>query len=123
MSKNTQNTKKNLTNLTISDKKKKFLNVLLSKDFNVSETCKEIKISRQTYYDWLNNDNVFSQCVEDIKEVEIDVVESALQELIKAGNPAAIIFYLKTKGRKRGYHESTQLELVKPISEITFDEI
>ena len=53
----------------------------------------------------------------------LDTSENKLLELIKQGNITAIIFHLKTKGRSRGYNESTQLEITKPISEINFDEI
>ena len=49
MDKNTQNTKKNLTNLTLSDKKRNFLKAFENKEFNISEACKAIKVSRQNY--------------------------------------------------------------------------
>lgn len=32
-----------------------------------------------------------------------DIAEASLQRLIRQGNPAAIIFYLKTRGKDRGY--------------------
>ena len=122
MSKNTQNNKTDVTNVTLSDKKKKFLEILEENNFNVSETCKLNNISRQTYYRWLK-DEKFSQLANDLKEVETDGVESALHKLINAGNPAAIIFYLKTKGKNRGYIEKQEFEVIKPISEINFDEL
>ena len=122
MGKNTQNKKTNCTNLTLSDKKRKFLEILEKKEFNISEACKSRKISRQTYYDWLNTDDEFSQSCKDLEEADMDNTESALRVLIKEKNPAAIIFKLKTKGRKRGYSESMELEISKPISEVRFDD-
>lgn len=43
------------------------------------------------------------------RESTIDHVESALMQLIDSGNPAAIIFFLKTRGRERGYSEQLKL--------------
>lgn len=43
-------------------------------------------------------------------ESVIDLAESKLIENIGANDNTAIIFYLKTKGKKRGYIEKTQLE-------------
>ena len=122
MSKNTQNTQTNGTNGTLSDKKRKFIKQLTENLGNVSQTCKELNIGRQTYYNWLE-DEEFDVAVKDAGESLLDESEFQLMTAIKSGNMTAIIFHLKTKGRKRGYNESTQLEIVKPISEINFDEI
>ena len=122
MAKNTENNTTNGTNGTLSDKKELFLKKLFDSDFNISKACELSRIGRQTYYNWLEDDE-FRQKVDDLEEKDMDDAESALRKLIKQGNVTAIIFKLKTKGRKRGYNESTQLELVKPISELNFDEI
>ena len=122
MSKNTQNTKPNGTDCTLSDKKRKFIEVLEKNNFNVSDTCKKLKIARRTYYYWLE-DEEFSQSIDDSKETEIDGVESELHKLIKAGVPSAIIFYLKTKGKKRGYIETQEVEITKPFDRIDLEGI
>jgi len=123
MAKNTQNTKKNLTNLTLSDKKRNFLKAFENKEFNISEACKAIKVSRQTYYDWLEDDN-FSNAVKDLKESDMDFTESQLRKLIKEGNVVATIFKLKTKGKDRGYDEKHQVDLfAKPFERINLEDI
>jgi hypothetical protein len=43
--------------------------------------------------------------IEEIVEQNLDLAEGKLLEGITAGNMTAIIFYLKTKGRERGYVE------------------
>ena len=52
-----------------------------------------------------------------------DLAENRLLEKINDYDTTSIIFFLKTKGRKRGYQEKQELELTKPISEINFEEI
>ena len=42
---------------------------------------------------------------------------------IKDLDPTSIIFFLKCKGKARGYRERTEIELSKPIEDINFDEI
>ena len=44
-------------------------------------------------------------------------------ENINNNENIAIIFYLKTKGKQRGYIEKQEVEVVRPISEVLFDEL
>ena len=120
MGKNTQNTKENVTDVTLSDKKENFIKAFKKKNCNVAKTCKDIKISRQTYYRWRKEDK-FKQACEDVEEGLLDFAESQLQTLIKNGNAIAIFFFLKTKGKKRGYVEKQEIESnIKPIDEIVY---
>ena len=80
----------------------------------VSTACREVGIARQTHYRWLDEDKEYKEAVEDISEMAIDVAESSLHKLIKAGDTTAIIFYLKTKGKKRGFVEKSELDLRTP---------
>ena len=59
----------------------------------------------------------------DTEEGLIDNAEDELQKLINLGNPIAIIFYLKTKGKKRGYDEKQTIEIKKPFEEIGFEDL
>jgi len=90
--------------------KKKFLLIYAKKMANISEACKALKMSRRTYYDWMENDPKFVEIIEDIQEDEIDWAESKLKERIKEKDTTANIFFLKTKGKKRGYIEKTESE-------------
>lgn len=75
----------------------------------VTVACKKADIPRSTYYKWLNNDEVFAKQVRDIENVALDFAESQLHTQIGDGNTSATIFYLKTKGKKRGYIERQEI--------------
>ena len=90
----------------------------------VSSACETLGISRTTYYKYYNEDAEYKKQVDDIGEATIDFAESKLFELIKSGNTAATIFFLKTKGKKRGYvekqeinHNSNNITGIKLISD------
>ena len=88
----------------------------------VSTACKEVGIDRSTHYGWLKDDPIYKQSVEDISESAIDFAESKLFEKmngvkVKRGDnvyknepsDTALIFYLKTKGKSRGYVERQEV--------------
>ncbi len=72
----------------------------------VTKACDACGISRDTHYRYLNSDQQYAQAVKNIDSTALDFVESQLFESIKKGTPASIIFYLKTKGKSRGYSQS-----------------
>jgi hypothetical protein len=81
-----------------------------------------------THYEWLKEDEAYRAAVDAINESAIDFAESQLMKLIKGAshevvtqrgevveindgpNPTATIFYLKTKGKKRGYVEKQEMD-------------
>lgn len=100
------------------DKRKEdFITALNQTGANISEACAKTGVPRSTFYLWRNMDDEFNQAVEDIGEAEIDFVESCLKKNIRAGDTTAQIFYLKTRGKKRGWSEKLQLQPVMPESE------
>ncbi len=74
----------------------------------VTPACKIIGINRSTYYDWYHDDPAFKSQADDISEIAIDFAESKLHKMIGKDNIQAIIFYLRTKGKMRGYIETTE---------------
>ena len=124
MAKAKKETKEIVRTVQKSDKKKEdFLIALKNNNGNISESCQSANIGRQTYYDWIDKDEKFKQDTEDTKESLIDLAESKLMENINGNDNTSIIFFLKTKGKKRGYVEKQEVELIKPIDEIDFDGI
>ena len=76
----------------------------------VTAACKAVGIGRTTHYLWMQEDAEYKKAVEEISDVAIDFAESQLHKQIKDGNSTATIFYLKTKGKKRGYVERQEIE-------------
>jgi hypothetical protein len=113
----------------MDDYKKEILESLENHKGIVTSACASIGCPRSTYYNYYNTDPEFKIAVDDIQDIAIDFVESKLMEKIngitmldkeKDGetitytlppSDTAIIFYLKTKGKKRGYIEKTELDI------------
>lgn len=90
-------------------KKNDFIEAYKRMAGNISAACKATNIPRRTYYNWIKND-AFRNEVDTAYEETIDWVESKLMRQIEDGSITAIIFYLKTKGAKRGYIERYTLD-------------
>jgi hypothetical protein len=128
------------------EKQKIFLKAFKDKAGNVSEACIAANIARSSYYNWYNEDlksgNEFKEAVDELNERLTDFVESKLMEKIqgvpvevkskdgkkvtayrKEPETTAIIFYLKTKGKKRGYVEKQQVENTNKNFNINLDNI
>jgi len=98
--------------------KRKFLEILRSKNFNISKACKDFNgMSRNTYNLWLREE-WFKKEIDDMLEDEIDESEE-MHRILRKGIPKvenkklvgweqlpdrkAIEFFLSTKGKERGY--------------------
>ena len=81
--------------------------------------CKEVGISRNQFYVYYNKDADFKKAVDDIQDITLDFVENQLLTKIKEGSEKSILFYMKYRGKKRGYTDSVDLTSDgKSISEI-----
>ena len=68
---------------------------------------------RYTFDSWSkklkSNEDYKKQCTE-IDNMTLDFAESQLHKQIAEGNTSATIFFLKTKGKKRGYVERMEVD-------------
>ena len=104
---------------TKTDTKKEQMLEALERSLGIVTTaCNAVGINRSTHYDWLKKDSDYADKVKAIEGRTLDFAESHLHKLIKEGNPAATIFFLKTKGKGRGYVERQEIEVAekKPLS-------
>lgn len=87
----------------------------------VTTACRMVDISRKTHYEWCRIDDVYKEAVDDIADIALDFAESQLHKQIKDGEVSSTIFYLKTKGKKRGYIEKQEIDLGGSVG-ITWNE-
>ena len=80
----------------------------------ITNACAIANVSRTSYYSYHKDAVMFAKEVDDISNIALDFAESQLFDLIKDKNITAIIFYLKTKGRCRGYSERIEYENIDP---------
>jgi len=89
----------------------------------VTPACKMAGIGRTTFYQWCKEDRDFNEKVRELNNHTLDFVESKLHKAIRDDNLTAVIFYLKSKGKGRGYVERQEIEMQekKPLSWFTND--
>tara|TARA_R100001443_G_C3343980_1_gene175115 strand:+ start:321 stop:677 length:357 start_codon:yes stop_codon:yes gene_type:complete len=84
----------------------------LEKSLGVVTTAVKLAgISRSIFYKWLKEDQEFAKAVKEIENIALDFAESQLHSQMKDGNTSATIFYLKCKGKKRGFYEKQQIDM------------
>lgn len=89
------------------NKKRLFLEAYKECHAIISTACEKVGIDRSTAFLWKKDDPEFAKAMAEVEESQIDFVEGKLMSLVDSGDATATIFYLKTKGRGRGYSEKT----------------
>ncbi len=93
-----------------SDITKKAMLQALEKSLGVvTSACKSVGIARETHYRWMREDGQYKEAVKELENVALDFAESQLHKQISENSTSATIFYLKTKGKKRGYVERQEI--------------
>jgi archaellum component FlaG (FlaF/FlaG flagellin family) len=98
------------TSNKIEQLKKAMIRALYENKGNVSIACSAVDIGRTQFYQWKKDDKDFADAVDNMVDFCIDHVESQLHKNIDQGDTTAIIFYLKTIGKRRGYIERSEIE-------------
>jgi hypothetical protein len=83
---------------------------------NILQAAKILKVERNTLYAWIKDEGL-EKALENGREARIDIAESSLDNRIEKGDTTAIIFFLKTQGRSRGYGQDSA-----PTQNVTFIE-
>jgi len=86
-----------------------FLYAFCQTNFNISNACQVISITRETYIQWTKEIN-FKRLMLEINEAKKDFFESQLVKAAKKGDTKAIIFANKSLNKDRGYTEKTIVE-------------
>lgn len=68
-----------------------------------------IKVTRNAIYERRYSNKKIADAFEEAEELTLDVAENRLKSAINEGNMSAVLFYLKTKGKNRGYAERKEV--------------
>ena len=71
----------------------------------MAAAARAVGLDRSTVHHRINSDEKLKAVWEDIREVNLDLVEGKLRQAIQNGELAAIFFYLKCQGKRRGWIE------------------
>jgi len=102
------------------DKQELMIKALQSNLLDIATSCKQVGISRSLYYQWLQ-DEAFKKKISELQEQVLDDIEYFLFREAEAGNATAIIFALKTKGKKRGWVEKQEVVQTQQIGSDDLD--
>lgn len=108
--------------------KKKLMIEALKKNLgSVTHATRAVGIGRTTHYHWLNTDTEYKKEAEEIEEYIMDLVENVLyNKIILEKDTQSILFYLRTKGARRGFiekHTNLNLNINKSDSAKSMEEI
>lgn len=80
---------------------------------NIRYAAKSLNTSRQTLHKYINAHPTVADALEDIREGEIDDAELMLYDRMRTSD-TLLIFFLKTRGKDRGYNERNQFAISGP---------
>lgn len=97
----------------------KIAEVYKKKGCNITATCAALNISRRTFYQKKEKSKSLQDLLAEADESMLDFAESKLIEHINNNDITSLIFFLKTKGKKRGYVERTEHDVnANPFQEL-----
>ena len=75
----------------------------------ISVAARRLGCSRTAVYEAAKNHPEVQRAIDDARERTTDLAEGKLFQKINEGDNTAIIFYLKTQGKRRGYVERQEV--------------
>lgn len=98
--------------LDLTAKQRQAADILTNPEWsgNISELCKEIGISRKTYYEWLEKPifvNYLDSQIDKYSDSELMTVWKALIKKVELGDTSAIKLYFEVKGKYKQQIEMT----------------
>ena len=88
------------------------LNMLEALEKSLGIVTNALKISgtaKTTYHRWINEDEAFAKDVKEVGNTALDFAESQLFKQMKDNNHSSTQFYLKNKGKGRGYGDKLDI--------------
>lgn len=96
--------------------KNKFARELIAAGGQWTVAAKNANVTISRVREWMLDDASFREAVYEADQITVDEVEQALLKKIRSGDVRAMCFYLKCKGKERGYIEFPTKEETKKQS-------
>lgn len=91
---------------------------------NVKAMADELGVSRRTVDRRINESVKLQEALRQSRQTMIDNAESVLYNKVLAGNMTAVIFFLKTQGKNRGYTERREERVMNiDVTQLTDDQL
>ena len=84
----------------------------------MAHAARKLGLDRSTLHQRIHENQHLKDALDEAKETNLDVAETKLMQAINKGELAAVFFYLKTQGKRRGYierHEFDHIDVPAPI--------
>jgi hypothetical protein len=86
----------------------KIVDTYIKNNFHITNTCKKLKISASTWYEWQETYPELKKMLDIAKESIKDDIEKTLITKAKEGDTQLLLYLAKTLLRDRGYGQDTQ---------------
>jgi hypothetical protein len=99
-------------------KQQQVIDALVAADGAITIAAKRLGTSYRHLKKYIDASDKLTEVLHGIEEINLDAAESTLFAAIKEGNLTATIFYLKTKGKGRGYteHDKQDISKLPPVT-------
>jgi hypothetical protein len=88
-----------------------FLHALCMLNFSQSAAMHKVNISKRDLDSWIRSDPDFAELVVEMQFHKAEFFEHQLVQLVREGNPAAVLFANKTFNRERGYSVRSEVDV------------
>jgi hypothetical protein len=75
----------------------------------LAAAARALGCDRSTIHRYVNDYATVREAYEEANETNLDIAEGKLLEQVRAGDPKQIQFFLRTKGRSRGYGDKMEV--------------
>lgn len=86
-----------------------FMYALVNCNFNPSEACRRVNVSKQVLDGWIKNDPDFSELMDQIQWHKGNFFEEGLVKLVREGDTKAIVFANERFNKSRGYGNKVEV--------------
>lgn len=93
-----------------------FVHAFVASNFNLSEACRKVNITKRTFERWVTEDPEFGELFDEINWHKKNFCEGMLMALVAQADTTAVIFANRTLNRDRGYNPTKDVNITGHIN-------